>query len=161
MPLPTEFTLSESRRSNTNIPSLSILFIFYIHDTPSLGTYPFFNPMVFLFLPIDVWLFIELTFDFSSFASYDVGVLSGCLLMEDFQNRFINDQISKTLLVSVLMAGAFVGALYSGPLADYIGRKRSIIFGTAVNILGSVIQTAATDTDMMIVGRVIGGLSIG
>jgi len=81
--------------------------------------------------------------------------------MPDFQERFINDNISKTLLVSLLMAGAFFGALISGPLADYIGRKRSIVLGAAVYILGSIIQTAADGIGMMCTGRIISGLSIG
>ncbi|KAG2185867.1 hypothetical protein INT43_002305 [Umbelopsis isabellina] len=59
------------------------------------------------------------------------------------------------------MAGAFFGALISGPLADYIGRKRSIVLGAAVYIFGSIIQTAADGTSLMITGRVISGVSIG
>lgn len=45
----------------------------------------------------------------------------------------------------MLSAGTFFGALIAGDLADYIGRRWTIISGCGVFIIGCVLQTASSD----------------
>ena len=51
----------------------------------------------------------------------------------------------KSLITSVLSAGTFFGALIAGDLADYIGRRWTVISGCAIFIVGNVLQTASSD----------------
>jgi SP family sugar:H+ symporter-like MFS transporter len=48
----------------------------------------------------------------------------------------------QSLIVSILSAGTFFGALIAGDLADFIGRRLTIIFGCAVFTLGVVLQAS-------------------
>lgn len=48
----------------------------------------------------------------------------------------------QSLIVSILSAGTFFGALIAGDLADFIGRRLTIIAGCAVFTLGVVLQAS-------------------
>ena len=48
-----------------------------------------------------------------------------------------------SLIVSILSAGTFFGALIAGDLADFIGRKWTIIAGCVIYTVGVVIQMFA------------------
>lgn len=82
--------------------------------------------------------------------------------MPSFQSdmRIINDTTSSAL-ISTLMAGAFVGAIVSGPLADAIGRKALMALGTIIFIFGNVLQVGADDIKTMYGGRGVTGVSLG
>lgn len=58
-------------------------------------------------------------------------------------------------------AGSFVGALAVTQLADRIGRKRTIIISGILWVIGSVLQCASVNRAMLVVGRIISGLSVG
>lgn len=45
--------------------------------------------------------------------------------------------------------------------SEYFGRKRPILAGTTIAIIGAVIQTAANGVPMFIVGRIISGVGTG
>lgn len=64
-------------------------------------------------------------------------------------------------LVSTLMAGAFFGALASGPLADIAGRRGLMALGTLVFVVGAILQTGASAISHIYAGRAITGVSIG
>jgi MFS family permease len=64
------------------------------------------------------------------------------------------DSYTVGLITSLLLVGAFFGQPASGYLADKYGRRKAIIFGCCVFILGGTIQTAAQNIDMMMAGRV-------
>ena len=49
----------------------------------------------------------------------------------------------QSLIVSILSAGTFFGALAAGDIADFIGRRPTIITGCAVFTLGVVLQVSA------------------
>ena len=70
---------------------------------------------------------------------------------------------SKTsLIVSILSAGTFFGALIAGDLADTIGRRPTIISGCAIYIVGVIIQMfAAEGLAAIVVGRIVAGLGVG
>ncbi|CAO3606715.1 unnamed protein product [Mucor hiemalis] len=93
---------------------------------------------------------------------YNFGVMTGLILMPSFQSdmRIINDTTSSAL-ISTLMAGAFVGAIVSGPLADAIGRKALMALGTIIFIFGNVLQVGADDIKTMYGGRGVTGVSLG
>ncbi|QIW94547.1 hypothetical protein AMS68_000065 [Peltaster fructicola] len=67
----------------------------------------------------------------------------------------------KSLIVSILSAGTFFGALMSGALADWIGRRTTIILGCLIFCCGVIIQVAAPYVNALIVGRLIAGFGVG
>lgn len=94
--------------------------------------------------------------------SYNFGVLTGLILMPSFQNDMqIENDVTSSALISVLMAGAFLGAILSGPLADAIGRKALMALGTIIFIFGNVLQVGADELDTMYGGRGVTGVSLG
>lgn len=69
-----------------------------------------------------------------------------------------------SLIVSILSAGTFFGALIAGDLADYFGRKYTIIAGCFVYIVGVIIQALQGVTSglgLIVAGRVIAGIGVG
>ncbi|KAB8238246.1 sugar porter family MFS transporter [Aspergillus alliaceus] len=64
-------------------------------------------------------------------------------------------------ITAAMSAGSWLGALISGPLSDRIGRKKSIMVGCIIWIIGSTIMCASQNIGMLVVGRVINGLSVG
>lgn len=64
-------------------------------------------------------------------------------------------------MVSVLTLGAMVGAFINGPISDRISRRWSILLANVIFLIGSIIQAAAVNIEMIFIGRFIAGLAIG
>jgi len=90
---------------------------------------------------------------------YDTGVISGAELF--FKNNFTLSTFELEVIVSGVLAGAAVGALAGGRLADLFGRRLLLIVTAIIFAAGAVVCAAATSPAMLIVGRIIVGLGIG
>ena len=115
---------------------------------------------------------------FAAFAGvlfgYDSGYISSVLAMDQFKidyghqvphrddpTGFAYDSWEKGLIVGILSAGTFFGALVSAALADAFGRRTTIIAGCAVFMVGVIVQVADASIPALIVGRLIAGLGVG
>ena len=67
----------------------------------------------------------------------------------------------KSLIVSILSAGTFFGALMAGDLADFTGRRTTVILGCIIFIVGVILQTASTTYGLLVAGRLVAGFGIG
>lgn len=67
----------------------------------------------------------------------------------------------QSLTTSILSAGTFFGAIMAGDLADFIGRRMTIIVGCLVFTVGCILETASTSIGVMAAGRVICGFGVG
>ncbi|MDK0628399.1 MFS transporter, partial [Clostridium perfringens] len=94
---------------------------------------------------------------------YDTGVISGVKEMKDWLRTFGHPDPStatgyaissstESLVVSILSAGTFFGALLAAPTADFIGRKWGIVSACLVFSVGVAMQTAATAIPLFVVG---------
>ncbi|KAF9105704.1 hypothetical protein BGX30_008920, partial [Mortierella sp. GBA39] len=97
------------------------------------------------------------------FFGYDSGYIGGVQGM-DYFIKMISGPDAKELLswqssliVSILSAGTFCGALIAGDLADFFGRRFTIILGSAVFIVGVALQTASAGLALLVVGRTVAG----
>jgi len=102
------------------------------------------------------------------FFGYDSGYINGVLSSPVFIEAIMGpgvDAISssrKSLIVSILSAGTFFGALIAGDLADYFGRRITIISGCLIYMGGVVIQMfAASALATIVVGRLVAGFGVG
>ncbi|KAI5117681.1 hypothetical protein M0805_008460 [Coniferiporia weirii] len=86
------------------------------------------------------------------------GVLNNDAYFEVFNHPGSNAQGA---IVAAMPAGSFVGSLAVSHLADRFGRKMVIILSGLVWIIGSILQCAAQNRAMLVVGRVISGLAVG
>jgi SP family galactose:H+ symporter-like MFS transporter len=90
---------------------------------------------------------------------YDTGVISGAELF--FKNDFSLSVFALEVIVSGVLAGAAVGALLGGRLADIFGRRTLLILTAFIFAAGAILCAAATSPAILIGGRVIVGFGIG
>ncbi|KAL3959399.1 hypothetical protein ACCO45_007561 [Purpureocillium lilacinum] len=97
---------------------------------------------------------------------YDQGVMSVTLVMDYFLRRFpeVSDDapgagFKKGLMTAMITLGAFIGAVNQGWVADWASRKRSIMIAVMIFTIGSSLQTAAVNYDMLVAGRFVGVLA--
>ena len=116
------------------------------------------------------------------FFGYDSGYVNGVLAMEyfvhlftgldkdapEFQkgadpgpNGFALPSWKKSLIVSILSAGTFFGALIAGDIADFTGRRTTVIIGCIIFIIGVILQTASSALGLLVAGRLVAGFGVG
>lgn len=91
---------------------------------------------------------------------FDTGVIAGALvyLQEDFQLTPVTEGL---VVTSLLFPGATAGALLGGPIADRIGRKKSLVIAGAIFVIGTVVCALAPNIAVLVVGRIALGYAVG
>ncbi|KAG5929391.1 hypothetical protein E4U42_006131 [Claviceps africana] len=107
---------------------------------------------------------------------YDQGVMGGILTLPVFLDQFpdINDaapdldQATKSyrstyqgIAVASYNLGCFAGAIMTIFIGNPLGRRRMIFLGTAVMVVGAVLQASAFSLEHFIIGRIITGIGNG
>ena len=91
---------------------------------------------------------------------FDTGVIAGALvyLQEDFQLTPVTEGL---VVTSLLFPGATSGALLGGPIADRIGRKKSLVIAGAIFVIGTVVCALAPNIAILVAGRIALGYAVG
>jgi SP family galactose:H+ symporter-like MFS transporter len=90
---------------------------------------------------------------------YDTGVISGALIF--IRQEFGLSAFGQELAVSIVLAGATIGALSGGRLSDRFGRRITLIGTSIIFIAGAIVCAAANSLNVLVIGRVVVGLGIG
>jgi DHA1 family bicyclomycin/chloramphenicol resistance-like MFS transporter len=72
----------------------------------------------------------------------------------------IKDYQKTQWIVSALIFGMVFGEIVFGPVSDAIGRKKSILIGIGIYIVGSLIALFASSLTMFLIGRMIQGFGV-
>jgi len=100
---------------------------------------------------------------------YDQGVMSGIISAVPFNNAFPETRHNTTwqgFVTAIYEVGCFLGALFQLSMGDRIGRRRAIMLGGLIMIIGVIIQVTPTvpsggATAQFIIGRTITGIGNG
>lgn len=99
---------------------------------------------------------------------YDTGTISGILAMKYWLNHFTTEPdkmltaSQDSLIVSILSAGTFFGALTAAPFGDFFGRRIGLWLSAGLVFnFGVILQTASTRQPMFIAGRFFAGYGVG
>jgi MFS transporter, SP family, major inositol transporter len=90
---------------------------------------------------------------------YDTGVINGAL--EPMKHELGLTPVLEGAVTSSLLAGAAVGAMAGGRLADAIGRRRTILLLAVMFFVAALSCVAAPNWEFMVVARVLLGLAVG
>lgn len=99
---------------------------------------------------------------------YDQGVMSGIISAKPFNNIFEATRDNSTMqgtVTAIYEIGCLFGAMFMLSFGDLLGRRKGIIMGAIIMILGVIIQVTAeagaTPLAQFIVGRVVTGVGNG
>lgn len=99
---------------------------------------------------------------FVSLFGYEQGVCSGILTYVTFNAYFgLPTATQIGLVISILEIGAMVSSLMVLRVLDQIGRKRTILAGTVIFMVGGTLQLFAHNLWVFGVGRVFSGFGVG
>ncbi len=92
---------------------------------------------------------------------YDIGIIDAALLFVKAKDQFDLSNLMQEIVTSAVLVGVMVGALAGGMIADRLGRRSTLLWGTAIFIVGSMIAQFAPDANTLVAARFILGISIG
>lgn len=101
------------------------------------------------------------------FFGYDSGYINGVTGSTVFIHIIEGPQATSlsgphnSLIVSILSAGTFFGALVAGDCADLFGRRNTIVVGCVIYIIGVILQVASHGLGLLVAGRLIAGVGVG
>ncbi|KAH8706959.1 general substrate transporter [Phaeosphaeriaceae sp. PMI808] len=117
--------------------------------------------------PLDLTVSIIATTGFLLFG-YDQGVMSGIISAEPFMRYFPETYHNSTwqgFVTAIYEIGCLFGAITMLIFGDALGRRKGIIIGAGIMILGAIIQVVAIKghnaTAQFIIGRVVTGIGNG
>jgi MFS family permease len=64
-------------------------------------------------------------------------------------------------ITASMAGGSWLASLCSGYISDILGRKKAIMIGAVIWVIGSIISAASQNIAMLIVGRIINGFCVG
>jgi SP family galactose:H+ symporter-like MFS transporter len=89
----------------------------------------------------------------------DIGVISGAVQFIQAEFKVTDSTIE--WIVSAMMFGAALGAAGAGWLSSHLGRKRSLLLGAILFVIGSLLCAGAWSPQSLIAARLVLGLAIG
>jgi MFS transporter, SP family, galactose:H+ symporter len=90
---------------------------------------------------------------------YDTGVISGALIF--IKREFGLTTAAEEVVVSGVLLGATIGAVFGGKAADLFGRRRVLLVTAAIFGIGALASAVAPSPAILIISRVVLGLAIG
>ena len=88
--------------------------------------------------------------------------MSGIITGPYFKDYF--DQPTRAeigTMVAILEVGALIASVGVGRIGDIIGRRKTILYGAVIFVIGGTCQSFATGMPMMMLGRFVAGLGVG
>ncbi|KAK5062644.1 hypothetical protein LTR84_004717 [Exophiala bonariae] len=93
---------------------------------------------------------------------YDQGVLGGLVTQPSLLNALGNPSPGFLgTIVALYNIGCLAGCIVSATWGNILGRKRSILIGCLIMVVGAAIQTSSFGASQMIVGRLVTGVGNG
>ena len=90
---------------------------------------------------------------------FDMGVIAAALIY--VRDSFHLSTMMQEVLVIAVLAGVMIGALVGGTIADRIGRRKTLIWGAVLFIVGSVIAPLSPNVVVLFIARALLGIAVG
>jgi len=90
---------------------------------------------------------------------FDMGVIAAALIY--VRDSFRLSTVMQEVLVIAVLVGVMIGALIGGTVADRIGRRKTLIRGAILFILGSILAPLSPDVYVLFVARGLLGIAVG
>ena len=93
---------------------------------------------------------------------FDISSMSAIIGTPQYLQYFHDPHdIIQGAIGSALAAGSVVGAIFAGPLSDWVGRRDAIFVACIFWLVGTAVQVACNGYGMLIAGRIINGICVG
>ncbi|THZ99008.1 general substrate transporter [Aureobasidium pullulans] len=98
---------------------------------------------------------------------FDNGLMGGFINSPAFTETFGIDKTTNkgTNLIAIIVAiyeiGCFIGAVITSFIGESLGRRKSILIGVLIMIVGALLQATAYHIPHMLVGRIVSGVGMG
>jgi sugar porter (SP) family MFS transporter len=90
---------------------------------------------------------------------FDMGVIAAALIY--VRDSFHLSTVMQEVLVIAVLVGVMIGALVGGTVADRIGRRKTLLWGAILFIIGSILAPLSPNVYVLFVARALLGVAVG